>query len=101
MNADSILEKFNNGESGWEIDPFQLYGLSGAISSAVSAVPLAPLMLCSQNGANIKAIPFTEKMMPEKVGEDKQEDEFGNEVVISTIYDHFEISEVLLSSCLD
>ena len=101
MNAESILAKFNNGESAWEMDPFILYGLSGAISSANSAVSLAPLMLCSQNGANIKAIPFTEKMVPEKVGEDKQEDEFGNEVVISTIYDHFEISEELLNSCLD
>ena len=101
MDAGSIQSMFNNDESAWEISSFQLHGLSGPISTIEANEPLTPLMLCSRNGARIKAIPFTKKMTPEKIGEDKQEDEFGNEVVISTIYDYFELSEEQLNSCLD
>ena len=100
INADNIDRTFNNDEFTWDTNSFKLHGLSGEITNTTVRQVFAPLMLCSQNGFDVQAVPFTMREEPEELGEIMISDEDGNET-ISYINNYFDISSEQISSCLD
>jgi hypothetical protein len=68
LQPEALNQAFSNelsGEEDWALNDYSLMGLSGLIASRSQGTdPLTPLLICSKNGNDVVAIPFTSLATP-------------------------------------